>query len=195
MQDIQIKTDETDIQGTIKNFLALVEEVPWGNSDFQNHQAIVNMELTPERAYRHASLRIMNRLQALKECYYSLRKEEIEIKKMRRRLWIELNPLEREIIHLDIEQKLSNRPYTEKLIRDAIQEIRSLEPVIQSIGKLTREKFEAAEAGHFEERYRNQINRKSEAFIALEAMGLTSETGQAKTLFDSIISQTLIPEK
>ena len=198
MNDIQIKTDEASLQDTITRFIETVEEVPFGNSDWQNRQAIVNCELTPERAYRHASLRIMNRLQALSECYYSLRKEDIEVKKLERKLSTEQDDLERELLQIEISRKASNRPYTKKLIQDAIQEIESLQPVIQSIGKLTREKFEAGEGEHFRLKYHNQATRKNDSLLCLEAMGVNLKSGEKVqefvSLFESIVGvNTLLP--
>lgn len=198
---IQIKTDEQSLQTTIDNFLAFVDEIPWGNSDWQNRQAIINMELTPERAYRHASLRIMNRLHALNESYYAIKKDNVQIERLQRRK-IRLsestsqidNPdsdLDKEDIDIEINQILSRRAYQQKLIKDAIKEVESLAPIIQSTGKLTREQFETAEAGHFKKKYENQIIGKPEALLGLEAMGLDIKSGSFlenfTTLYDRIV--------
>ena len=195
--DIQILTDEGSIQQTIESFLKLVEEVPWGNSDWQNKNAVVNSELTPERAYRHASLRIMNRLQALNECYYTLKKDNLLIKKYKTQILKEDNEIERELLQLEVDKLLSNRPYTQKLVIDAIKEIESLSPIIQSIGKLTRDKFEAAEDQHFKVRYENLLT-KNEALLGLEQMGVDINNGAYikgfKTLYDSITDTNLIGE-
>lgn len=205
---IQIKTDERSLQTTIDNFLSLVAEVPWGNSDWQNRQAIVNMELTPERAYRHASLRIMNRLQALNESYYAIKKDNIQIERLQRRK-VRLsesrnqidNPdfdLDKEEADIEINQILNRRAYQQKLVKDAIGEVESLAPIIQSIGRLTREQFEKAEAGHFKKKYENQVMGKPEALLGLEAMGLDIKSGDFsldfKALYDKITDMSAVAQ-
>lgn len=198
LQVIKIDTAEDSIQDTINNFLELVDEVPWGNSDWQNKNVIVNGEMTPERAYRHSSLRIMNRLQALNECYYALRKDNIMLKKFERQLLTEEDELERELIQLEIDKIKSGRPYTQKLVRDAINEIDSLAPIIQSMGKLSKEQFESAEDGYFKLKYENMLKGRTDVILGLESMGINPITGEAipdyVPLFDEIVNKKQIAE-
>ncbi len=150
MNEITKKLNELkDIGTTFAGFIDTIAEVPFGNSDYQNRQAIVNDELTPMRAYRHAALRITNRLNALMESYYHLRRTDVEIKQLERKLVEEKDDLAKELIAIDIEQKRSMRPYTQKLVNDAIREIESLYPVIEKLGKVKREDFEIEEGEHF----------------------------------------------
>ena len=104
-----------------EQFIELIEEVPFGNSDWQNRHAIVNEEKTPARAYRHAALRIMNRLQALKELKYNKAKQDIVIRILKRDMASEPDELKRELIALEIEHKTSGEAYTKKLANDAIK--------------------------------------------------------------------------
>lgn len=193
---LELRTDKESINSTIAKFLSYVEEVPWGNSNWQNQHVIVDMEMTPERAYRHASLRIMNRFQALQECYYAMRKEEVQLKRLRRTVLSSTDDLDKAEAEIEIEKLLAGRPYTEKLIKDAICEINSLSPVIESMGKLTREQFEDAELEHFKKVYLNAS--KPEALRALENMGFNLVTGElsvGSSLFAKItkeLSQKLV---
>ncbi len=141
--------DPKDIGATFATFIDQVAEVPFGNSDYQNRHTIVNDERTPMRAYRHAALRITNRLNALIEAYYHLRRTDVEIRQMERRLKTEPDDLECELLALDIEQKRALLPYTQKLVNDAIREIETLYPVIEKLGKVKREQFEIEEGEHF----------------------------------------------
>jgi len=169
--EIDIKKDINSTEGISKilnHVLDLVEEVPFGNSDFQNRLVIVDNEMSPHRAYRHAALRIIDRLNALNECYYNLRKTSIEIKKLERKLLEETDPLEKELIEIEIEQKKSTLPYTQKLIKDAIREIESLYPIIENIGKLSREEFEKLEKQHFKNKLENSLKGKHETNLMLE---------------------------
>lgn len=141
--------NQNDIATAFAEFVDLVAEVPFGNSDYQNRQAVVNDERTPMRAYRHAALRITNRLNALIEAYYHLRRTDVEIKQIERKIKTEPDELEREMLQLDIDQKRALLPYTKKLITDAVLEIESLYPVIEKIGSVTRAQFEIEEGLHF----------------------------------------------
>ena len=150
MMDLTKKlNDPNGIAATFADFIGLVEEGPFGNYDYQNRQAIVNDELPPMRAYRHAALRITNRLLALTESYYQLRRADVEIRKLERRLTTETDDLEKEMIVIDIDQKRAQMPYTRKLVADAIREIESLYPVIEKLGKVKRDQFEIEEGQHF----------------------------------------------
>lgn len=147
--------NNNDIQKAIEYLMEINTEVPFGNSDFQNQTAIVNWELTPYRALRHSSLRINDRLQALNECYYNLKENDVKIRRIDRQIE-RLNKNKPEDFDLDVEDLenekakiLSTYPYTQKLIKDAIQEINSLSPVVESIWKITREQFESEEKDHF----------------------------------------------
>ena len=153
--NLQITTDSNKSINTLLNQVTdLVEHIPFWNSDFQNTNVVVNWEMSPHRWYRHASLRIMNRLNALNECYYWMRENESKIKRLNR----EIDRLEKnkpEDYDLDIEDKIieiekieSWYSYTEKLIKDANQEIKSLTPILQAQWKMTRETFESMEKEH-----------------------------------------------
>lgn len=144
-----VAENSVTLKETFSKFIEMVSDVPFGNSDYQNRQAIVNDEQTPMRAYRHAALRITNRLQALMEARYSVMKADVEIRKLKRRLLTESDDLERDLLHIEIEQKQATIPYTEKLVSDAIAEIESLYPVIEKLGAVKRSDFEAEESEHF----------------------------------------------
>lgn len=157
-----------DIYNTV---LELFESVPFGNSDFQNRLVIVNKERTPARAYRHAALRIMNRLEALKEAHYNIRRRQIEIKLLERDLANEKDDLKKQLIEIEIEEKRSGERYTQKLVADAVQEIRSLWPVIQAIGKLPRQEFEDQEALHYREKHGEAVALEGDLYGAIQALG------------------------
>lgn len=139
----------SDIENVFSKFIEHIEAVPFGNSDYQNRQAIINAEMTPMRAYRHAALRITNRLNALMESHYYLRRTSVELKQLNNKIKEDMDTLDRELIQIEIEQKRAGLPYTRKLISDAIAEIESLYPIIESVGEVTREAFELEEHQHF----------------------------------------------
>lgn len=175
--------DNNSVQNLMKELLDYSDEIPFGNSDFQNRHVIVDMEKSKHRAFRHASLRLMDRLTALNECYYKLREDDIEIKKLERKLNSEQDDLEKELIMIKIDKIRSTYPYTQKLIKDAIAEIKCLYPVIKSIGKLTKEEFEKGELEYFKEKYITQLS-KNPVQDSLEVLGKNS-------LYDEIVGLQL----
>lgn len=172
MFEIEKLENQNWVNSILKQFINTIEEVPFGNSDFQNKTSIVNGEISPHRAYRHSALRIMNRLNALNECYYSLKENDIKIKRLER----EIERLEKnqpEDYDLDIEEKIieiekikSTYTYTQKLIKDAIQEINVLSPIIESVWKLDRKTFESMEENHF--KLLSNMNEKEKYLLSLE---------------------------
>lgn len=161
----------TDIAIVYRQIVETIEEVPFGNSDAQNRNAIVNEERTPCRAYRHAALRIMNRLEALREAQYNLRKREIEIRMLESDRAAAKDPLKIELLDLEIEHRRSADPYTQKFIKDAVREIESLWPVIASMGKLTRAQFEAEEALHYEKKHGLKLARDHDLYAQIVGQG------------------------
>lgn len=150
--------------------LEIVESVPFGNSDTQNRVAIINREGTPCRALRHAALRIMNRLEAMRECQYSIRRREIEIKILERDLTGETDELKRELIALDIEKKRSGDAYTQKLFKDAMREVESLWPVLQAMGTITREQFEVEEIAWYANRHGIDVSLSGDLYEKIKAL-------------------------
>lgn len=159
---------KNELEALYKRVLDLAVEVPFGNSDTQNRTTIVNEERTPHRAYRHAALRIMNRLEALRETRYNLRKREIEIKILERDLAQCEDSLKCELLKLDIEFKRSADVYMQKLIIDAIREIESLWPVIQALGKVSREDFERGEIEWYQQKHGLHVDLKKDLYAQIE---------------------------
>ena len=63
-----------------------------------------------------------------------------------------------------------NRPYTDKLINDALQELNILYHHFKALPRYTREEFEAGEAAHFTEKLTRQIQGVQGAQEALVNM-------------------------
>ena len=181
--------DNNGINNLLTKVTDLVSEVPFGNSNFQNTHIVVNWEMSPHRGYRHASLRIMNRLNALNECYYSLKENDIKIKRLNRQI-DRLNENKPEDFDLDVEEKeieiektLSTYSYTHKLIKDAEQEIKSLTPILEAQGKMTRETFESMERDHLINLHKLEASWISEWEKSLISIG--------STMYDDLIDWTL----
>lgn len=181
------------IENLYAQLMSIVGEVPFGNSDFQNRAFVVDSEHTPARAYRHAALRIVDRINALQEAYYSRRRGAIQLKILQRDAANEEDELKRQLILLDIERATASAPYTDKLIRDAIREIESLWPIIAGLGALSRSKFEAGELGHFEKRLGKKIPIEGDLYETIRALtnGDSSEVPDFKRLLDEARDESI----
>ena len=160
-QEIQDKIDEINTAS---------KEIPFGNSEFQNLNFVLNAEITPERAYRHCLLRLNNRLNALRECYYTLQLEDIDIEEMEEQIQT-ANKFEKRRLEIKIEQKKVNRISTEKLVADALEEVNTLYGAFKKLPKYTREQFELGERKHFELKLAKELLLKEGALQSLDSMG------------------------
>ena len=167
-----------NIEQVIEQVLDLVEDVPFANSDTQNRVVIVDKEQTPCRALRHSALRIMNRLSALREYQYTKRRREIEIKILQRDMEKEPDELKRELITLDIEHRRGDEAYERKLVKDAIREVASLWPVLQGMGKVTRDEFEAEEIAHYAEKHQQALDLSRDLFARVSKGGALPSFGE-----------------
>lgn len=161
------KIDLTTIDGVntlFEEILAISDEIPFGNSNWQN-RSIINREVTPHRALRAAVLKIIDRLNALRKNYYQLRKKNIELKRLKDKLQKEEDPYDRELIEIEIEELETSIPHIQKLTKDAIEEINSLYPIVKSLGKITRDQFETLEVLHFERKFQMENATKSETLL------------------------------
>lgn len=144
------------------NIIQEIEEaffdIPFENSQFQTEHFVINAALTPERAYRAIGLRMSNRLRALQEAKFSRLREDVDIDELRAKLEdTELSIFDRRRAEIDIQQKLSNRNYIDKLINDAIAELNVLYFHFKRLPKFTREQFEANEKAYFKESLSRQV--------------------------------------
>lgn len=188
------------LSGIIEDVQARSANVPFGNSDFQNISIVAASMLLPARAQRAALLRLNDRINSLRESYYLLKKEELDLEL----LTLDLSELEESLFinndlsaidqrrieirieqkKIDIEQKMSGRPMLQKLISDAMAEVDGLYQYIQKMPVLARNDFEAEESTFFELKSRRQLAGISGASEMLE--NITSD----KLLLDKKLEQS-----
>lgn len=150
-------------------------EIPFDNSQFQNENFVLNAALTPERAYRSAALKLQNKLNALIEVGFQKRRDVIKVKQLQRKLEVEKDDLEQELIQIDIDEIEAKSFHTDKLIHDAIVEANQMLEFINSHPGYTREDFEEAERGHFEKRLLQEAQGVTGAIKSLVDMGVKLE--------------------
>ena len=126
-------------------------DIPFGNSQFQIQNFVINAQYTPARAYRAIGLGMMSKIQALKESYYTLKKEDIDIEELQDKIADPAtNKYARKRAEIELEQKLEGRSYVRKLINDALSELDCFYQAYKKLPKFSRAEFEAQEKLHFE---------------------------------------------
>lgn len=133
------------------------EDIPFGNSDVQNLCLLVAEEYSTGRQLRAYLLRLWNRKQALENAYFDLKKLVVELRRLKRKLEDEKDEFERELIEIEIQQKLNQLKYIRKLYKDALREVLVLAKAIESLPEIDREEFERQEFEHFLHRLTKQL--------------------------------------
>lgn len=166
-------------------------DIPFGNSRFQIENFVINSQYTPERAYRAIGLAMSSKIRALKEAYYALKKEEIDIEELEWKIDQDTtSEWDRKRFRLEIEEKRDNRSYTKKLINDALHELSAHYEVFKKMPKYTREQFENGERKHFEIRLSREAQGVTGAIDSLDCMGVDLESlskGQARIGDDKVV--------
>ena len=172
-------TDLIQIEKSISSILEEIDkayfDIPFGNSQFQIENFIVNAQYTQERAYRAVGLQMSTKIRALKEAYFNLKKGDIDIEEMEEKLNSDINKYEKKRLELDLLQKQENKQYTLKLINDAYAELNILYGVFNKLPKFTREEFENGERKHFEVELIRQAKGIAGALESLDNMGCSLE--------------------
>jgi hypothetical protein len=150
--------DETTLPNAIQEIEDAFFDIPFENSQFQDENFVINAQLTPGRAYRAIGLRLMSKFRALNEAYFGRQLEDIEIEELEHKRDNDQNQFERRKAQVEINKRLSNRSYTNKLINDAFKEVNYLYGQLQKFPKYTREQFELEEKGHFQLKLERQAS-------------------------------------
>jgi hypothetical protein len=146
-------------------------DIPFENSQFQTEAFVIAANVTPERAYRSIGLRMHSKIQAVLEAKHGRAKEDIDIEELQEKIDNpDTNKFERRRAQLDIEYKLAQRPYTDKLMNDALTELNILYSHFKALPRYTREQFELGEKKHFEVKLQRQVLGMVGGHEALENM-------------------------
>lgn len=174
-----------------KEILSQLEDafynIPFENSDFQNRTFVLAAQLTPARAYRAIGLRMFAKLRAINELKYSRQREEVDIAE-----WQSIiddpqtNTFAKRRAQIDIDQKLSNHNYTDKLLNDAIHELNLLYSEFQKFPRYTREQFELEEERHFQLSLTSQLESAVQAPGAIGAIDGIKSMNHHQTLNNQI---------
>ena len=164
---------ESDLGKVIEEYEEAFFDIPFGNSRFQIENFIINAAHTPERAYRAIGLTMRAKIQALREAYYNLKRQEVDIGEAQEKVDSQCHTKwEKKRALIDIEQKEEMKRDTKKLINDALAELSYLYAAFKKMPRYTREQFEAGERKHFEIRLNKMALGIQGPFESLDNMGV-----------------------
>ncbi len=164
---------ETDFGRIVDEYEEAFNDIPFGNSGFQIDNFIINAAQTPERAYRSIGLGMRAKINALREAFYGLKKEDIEIEELTAKLKTDqLNDYERRKTILEIERKEEIRRDVRKLIKDAMAELAVFYRTFKKLPRFTRKQFEEGERKYFEIRLKKMALGIQGPFESLDNMGM-----------------------
>jgi hypothetical protein len=167
-----MKLEESELGKIATEYEEAFFDIPFGNSAFQIRNFIINAAHTPERAYRSIGLGMRAKINALKEAYYNLKKEEIDIEELVAKIKTDqMNDFEKRRTLLEIERKEEIRQDIKKLINDALAELHEFYTVFKSLPRFTRQQFEAGERKYFEIRLQKMALGVQGPLESLDNMG------------------------
>lgn len=155
--DIQLPTAKPEYKSMLANISEKAPAIRQASSNFyKSHSQMMSVTLdvtaiTPIRSIKHSLAEIEKTKQALQESYFRMRKDEIKLKKLERKLRAETDDIEREMLEVKIKEKqaqaASSRNYVEGGIRKLNFFSNQYENLMKKIGKdeLTEEDYELEE--------------------------------------------------
>jgi hypothetical protein len=155
-----------------KELLEKCEDIPFGNSLYQNENFILNSSYTTARALKNVGLALSARVRALKELEYGMETLKIELEEIEFNIETTSNKFEARKLEIEKRKKQDGVQYTAKLLKDSLYEIEYFRKILSSLPKLTRAEFEEQEKEYFVETLTRQAIGLSEADKNLTAMGL-----------------------
>lgn len=159
MNSTSLTTISADNAATvIQEIQQAFHDIPFENSAFQTENFVIAGQITPERAYRAIGLRMHKKLIAVQEALIGKEKGEIEEEELREKIESpDYNRFEKRKFELELQKRQIYKPFSEKLLNDAIAELNILYKHFKALPKYTRAEFEAGERRHFIE----DLNRKA----------------------------------
>ena len=154
---IQLPNVKPEYKSMLVNIAEKAPAIAQASSNFyKSHSQMMSVTLdvtaiTPVRSIKHSLAEIENTKQALQEGYFRMRKNEIKLKKLERKLSEETDDLERELLEVKINemqaQAATSRGYVEAAVRKLNFFSNQYENLMKKIGKeqLTEEDYELEE--------------------------------------------------
>ena len=155
--DIQLPMSKPEYKSMLANIKEHAPAIQQASSNFyKSHSQMMSVTLdvtaiTPIRSIKHSLAEIEKTKSALQQSYFKMKKEEIKLKKLERKLLEETDPLEQEMLQIKINEKqaqaASSRGYVEGAVRKLNFFTNQYDNLMEKIGKeeLTEEDYELEE--------------------------------------------------
>lgn len=155
--NIQLPSAKPEYKSMLANIAEKAPAIAQASSNFyKSHSQMMSVTLdvtaiTPIRSIKHTLAEIEKTKSALQEGYFRMKKEEVKLKKLERKLENETDDLERELLEVKINEMMaqaaSSRGYIEGAIRKLNFFSNQYENLMKKIGKdeLTEEDYEREE--------------------------------------------------
>ena len=155
--DIQLPTSKPEYKSMLANIKDHAPAIRQASSIFyKSHSQMMSVTLdvtaiTPIRSIKHSLAEIEKTKSALQESYFKMKKDEVKLKKLERKLLDETDPLEQEMLEIKITEKQANaassRGYVEAAVRKLNFFTNQYDNLMEKIGKeeLTEEDYELEE--------------------------------------------------
>jgi len=188
--NIQLPSAKPEYKSMLANIAEKAPAIAQASSNFyKSHSQMMSVTLdvtaiTPIRSVKHTLAEIDKTKEALQEGYFRMKKEEVKLKKLERKLESETDDLEREMLEIKINQKqaqaASSRNYVEAAVRKLNFFSNQYENLMKKLGKdeLTEEDYELEEV-----KYHIMTNMKQGLNAARSRNGQIDE-GNLIYLFD-----------
>lgn len=131
------------------------EQIPLGNSDFQEEHFVIADALTPTRAYRQICLQLQANLNALREAYYEQKRTEIKIAQLRSDPAV--NEFDKQLQQIDIEELRWKLKDLRLRVKNFNHSVQLLTGHLERFPRFTRKQFEAGEQEYYELHLGNQL--------------------------------------
>ena len=155
--DIQLPMSKPEYKSMLANIKDHAAAIRQASSNFyKSHSQMMSVTLdvtaiTPIRSIKHSLAEIEKTKSALQESYFKMKKDEVKLKKLERKLLDETDPLEQEMLEIKITEKqaqaASSRGYVEGAVRKLNFFTNQYDNLMEKIGKeeLTEEDYELEE--------------------------------------------------
>jgi hypothetical protein len=142
----------------VESAISKFDDIPFGNSEYQIKQFIIEDALTPARKYRAIGLQLFELLKTLGNTYFELKETQIDIEEIQVQLENKYLPVpDKKRLQLSLNRKLFNLQFTEKLIRDASREISIYIRELSAFKEISLQQFEHEEEMYFYKKIHREL--------------------------------------
>tara|TARA_R100000322_G_C5439092_1_gene190413 strand:+ start:1078 stop:1926 length:849 start_codon:yes stop_codon:yes gene_type:complete len=155
--DIQLPQAKPEYQSMLSNIQEKAPAIRQASSNFyKSHSQMMSVTLdvtaiTPIRSIKHTLAEIEKTKSALQEGYFRMKKNEVKLKKLERKLLNEKDDLEREMLEVKINEMEANAASSRGYVEGAVRKLNffsnQYDNLMKKIGKeeLTEEDYELEE--------------------------------------------------